>query len=90
MSKRGENIWHRKDGRWEARYIKDRLNGRAVYGYVYAKTYKEVKEKQMSKAKEVDSITAPKCNIFIRNCKKLPFSPGKRLDRLGNLCYIYG
>jgi integrase len=65
MSKRGENIWHRKDGRWEARYIKDRLNGRAVYGYVYAKTYKEVKEKQMSKAKEVDSITAPKCNIFI-------------------------
>ena len=23
MSKRGENIYKRKDGRWEARYIKD-------------------------------------------------------------------
>lgn len=24
MPKRGENIWKRKDGRWEARYIKGR------------------------------------------------------------------
>ncbi len=46
MSKKGENIYKRKDGRWEARYIKDRdLNGKAKYGYCYAKTYHEVKEK---------------------------------------------
>ena len=53
MSRRGENIWHRKDGRWEARYVKSRNNGRAVYGYVYAKTYKEAKELQLSKIKEI-------------------------------------
>lgn len=41
MSKRGENIYKRKDGRWEGRYLKDSKK----YGYVYDKTYKEVKEK---------------------------------------------
>lgn len=47
MSRTGTNIYKRKDGRWEARYIKyyDE-NGKAKYGYVYAKTYKEVKAKQ--------------------------------------------
>lgn len=45
MSRRGENIYKRKDGRWEGRYIKQRINGKSHYGYVYAKTYKETKEK---------------------------------------------
>ena len=46
MPRRGENIRKRKDGRWEARYIKGRTeNGKAIYGYVYAKSYKEVKNK---------------------------------------------
>ena len=45
MPRRGENIHKRKDGRWEARYIKDRKNGKAVYHSVYAKTYSEVKAK---------------------------------------------
>ena len=40
MPRRGENIHKRKDGRWEARYIKGRQkNGKAIYGYLYAKTY---------------------------------------------------
>ncbi len=47
MPKRGENIRKRKDGRWEARYEKGRQqNGRIQYGYVYAKTYEEVKKKK--------------------------------------------
>ncbi len=46
MPKRGENITKRKDGRWEARYIKTRKNGKAVYGYVYGKTYSEAKRKK--------------------------------------------
>lgn len=47
MSKKGENIHHRKDGRWEARYIKERnSDGSIKYGYLYAHTYKEVKAKQ--------------------------------------------
>lgn len=48
MSKKGENIYKRKDGRWEARYIKGRrTDGNAQYGYCYAKTYSEAKEKAM-------------------------------------------
>lgn len=42
MPRRGENVYKRKDGRWEGRILK--TDGK--YGYVYAKTYKEVKEKQ--------------------------------------------
>ena len=43
---KGENIFKRKDGRWEARYVKYReLSGRIVYGFCYGKTYKEAKEK---------------------------------------------
>ena len=45
MPRRGENIYKRKDGRWEGRYIKDHVNKKIMYGYVYAKTYREVKEK---------------------------------------------
>ena len=47
MSRKGENIRKRKDGRWEARYEKGRCeNGRISYGYVYAHTYDEVKKKR--------------------------------------------
>ena len=46
MPRKGENIYKRKDGRWEGRYIKSRTPaGKANYGYVYAKTYREVKSK---------------------------------------------
>ena len=45
MPRRGENIYKRKDGRWEGRYIKEHINKKIKYGYVYARTYKEVKEK---------------------------------------------
>lgn len=46
MARKGENIYKRKDGRWEGRYIKIRaLDGERKYGYVYGKSYKEVKEK---------------------------------------------
>lgn len=46
MSKKGENIYKRQDGRWEARYPKERrANGSLKYGYCYAKTYSEVKQR---------------------------------------------
>ena len=50
MSRRGENIYKRKDGRWEGRYIKSHENGKIHYGYVYGKTYKETKQKIISSA----------------------------------------
>ena len=43
---KGENIFRRRDGRWEARYSKGReLSGKIKYGYCYGKTYREAKEK---------------------------------------------
>ncbi|MDO5400339.1 MAG: tyrosine-type recombinase/integrase [Eubacteriales bacterium] len=43
---KGENIFKRKDGRWEARYIKGReLSGKIKYGFCYGKTYTQAKEK---------------------------------------------
>ena len=46
MSRRGDNIHKRKDGRWEGRYIKYRNeNNKAIYASVYGKTYTEVKIK---------------------------------------------
>ncbi len=60
MSRRGENIYKRKDGRWEGRYMKGKdLEGKSKYGYVYAKTYTEVKEK----LKEIKSLPLTKTTI---------------------------
>ena len=49
MARKGENIFKRKDGRWEARYIKGYdLSGKSKYGFCYGKTYQETKEKAMA------------------------------------------
>ena len=46
MAKCGENIYKRKDGRWEGRFIRSRReNGHAIYGYVYGRSYTECKGK---------------------------------------------
>ena len=43
---KGENIFKRKDGRWEARYAKGRDHaGKIKYGFCYGKTYAEAKAK---------------------------------------------
>lgn len=44
--RRGENIYWRKDQRWEGRYCKGKKeNGKTKYGSVYGKTLAEVREK---------------------------------------------
>ena len=48
MARKGENIFKRKDGRWEGRYIKDRQEGKAIYGFVFGKSYLEVKKKKVA------------------------------------------
>ena len=49
MPRRGENIYKRKDGRWEGRAIRGRTpNGKALYAYLYGHSYKEVKRKMAS------------------------------------------
>ncbi len=47
MPRRGECVYKRKDGRWEARYVREiGPDGKKKYGSVYAESYRAVKEKQ--------------------------------------------
>ena len=47
MSRKGESIYKRKDGRWEARFAKeDSETGQKTLVSVYAKSYTEVKAKR--------------------------------------------
>lgn len=48
MPRRGENIYKRKDGRWEGRVKTPSSNGKTVYKYIYGKTYNSVKEKMFT------------------------------------------
>ena len=59
MARKGENIYKRKDGRWEGRYIQNRSeNGKAIYGYIYGKTYKDVKSRlAIAKANVIEDKT---------------------------------
>ena len=58
MPKKGENIYKRKDGRWEGRYIRSYdAAGKAKYGYVYARTYGDVKNGLVQK--KADAIRYP-------------------------------
>lgn len=65
MPKKGENIYKRKDGRWEGRYIKARTStGKIVYGYVYSKTYRETKIKLKEKSSNINRFTQPQTQLF--------------------------
>lgn len=50
MPRQGKNIYQRKDGRWEGRYSKGKIDGKTRYGYVFGKTYEEA-EKKLEAAK---------------------------------------
>lgn len=70
---KGENIFKRKDGRWEARYVKGYdLSGKIKYGFCYGRTYKEAKEKVL------------KCKAALATGRSLPQS--KEKHRFGYYC----
>lgn len=56
MARKGENIYKRKDGRWEARFIRSHQSGKTIYGYVYGKSYSEVKKKQSDVMKDLSNF----------------------------------
>lgn len=60
MARKGENIYQRKNGRWEGKYVKDRVDGRIRYGYVSGKSYEEVLVKKQE---------ALKTHWKVRGCK---------------------
>ncbi|MEI5994255.1 tyrosine-type recombinase/integrase [Candidatus Enterococcus mansonii] len=74
MVKKGENIYKRKDGRWEGRYIKERTpKNKIIYGYIYGKHYSEVKEK----------LTVIKAKYLVSNYTMSRYS-GTVEDFIGN------
>lgn len=89
MSKKGENIRKRKDGRWEGRYEKGRKpNGKIDYGYVYGKSYHEVRQKKIRAMQEI-SISLPPDNPITmeRLCREWLFSMRGSLKQSSYSCY---
>ena len=60
MARKGENIYKRKDGRWEGRYIHSyNSEHKAKYAYVYGKTYSEVKKRLTEEKGKDKKVNAP-------------------------------
>lgn len=60
MPRRGESIYKRNDGRWEARYVKEiDADGKKKYASVYAWRYSEVKEKRQRIQQSMASVSPP-------------------------------
>ena len=70
MAKKGLNIYKRKDGRWEARYIKSQsTQGKPKYGYLYATSYHEVRSNlqkviQFQNTTDVEKFSATNCKFM--------------------------
>ena len=65
MGRRGESIFHRKDGRWEARFPAGKnADGAVKYRSVYAKTYSEVKAKKTEALKNAVSTKTKSTILF--------------------------
>ncbi|MGX4686996.1 tyrosine-type recombinase/integrase [Vagococcus sp. JNUCC 83] len=93
MVKKGENIYKRKDGRWEGRYKKGRkANGSLKYGYIYGKRYKEVKDQLHRHALYYQDIidTQGECVIsYIEWAEKWLLACKKRLKPSTYCTYKY-
>lgn len=68
MPKRGENIYKRKDNRWEGRFAILQPDGSSKYKSVYAKTYAEVKAKLQTSREEVkqNAPALPQCSLTVQ------------------------
>ena len=64
--RKGDNVRLRKDGRYEARYIKYRnADGSLKYGYCYGKTYEEAVENRDYQMRQWNSAKKRKMNLLI-------------------------
>lgn len=67
MSKRGNNIYHRADGRWEGRYY---CKGTKKYRSVYGKSYTEAKEK-LDKLRSEVLVPSARCVLLVADILKM-------------------
>lgn len=83
MPRRGENIYKRKDGRWEGRIIvEDSRNNGRQYKSVYGKTYKEVKEK-MNTVRKTPHVRNSACHVTVAEAALLWLNAGKNTWKSG-------
>lgn len=60
MPRRETGIYHRKDGLWEARYVKEiDLNGKKIYASLYGHSYLEAKEKRQAAVESIALYQKP-------------------------------
>ena len=65
MARKGLNIYKRKDGRWEARYIKSRSEqGKPQYGYLYAASYHEARDNLQKAIQMLNADTITKVTLI--------------------------
>ena len=58
---RGENVFYRKDGRFEARYVKGRrADGKLIYGFCYGRNYEEARQKAELERRKLRESLLPK------------------------------
>ena len=58
MPRKGENIYKRKDDRWEARYIHHYEGGKAKYKSIYGNSYTEVRAKRLEELSKPENMKA--------------------------------
>lgn len=74
MARRGENIYKRKDGRWEGRYKSGvKSDGTAKYSSIYGKTYAEVKA-ELSEKRVKPTVSAVPRNLTLNNLFSIWFT----------------
>lgn len=72
MSKRGENIHKRKDGRWEARILTETGKYKSVYASSYHLVKEKAKQPQICKAENmsIKNISFEQmCKIWLKECE---------------------
>ncbi len=68
MPKRGTNIYKRKDGRWEARFVQSvGPDGKKKYGSVYGKSYREAREKQLFRMQGAAPMSKGNANMRLED-----------------------
>lgn len=64
MARHGENIYKRKDGRYEGRYVTGKKsNGTTRFGYVYGMRYTDVKKRLLEKKAEIQQTIHPEAAV---------------------------